>query len=387
MMRGGTEHRQEEGTPEMAEKSIVWFAALRSPKKLSLVTRVGQLLERAGLAGAIAEGDFVAIKLHFGEEGNTGFVSPVFVREVVARLKKHGGKPFLTDANTLYSGERWNAVDHLTNAIHHGFGYATVEAPIIIADGLSGGDSCEVAIEGFKHFESVRIGSAVVAADAMVAVTHVKGHEATGFGGALKNVGMGLGCRSAKQRMHADFKPEVTAEKCTACKRCVIGCPVQAIVIGPEKVAVVDYEICYGCGECVARCPEGAIATQWKTTPEALQEKIVEHVAGVLAGKEGKTVYLSFVTNVSPDCDCWNFSDAPVVADIGVLASPDIVAIDQAAYDLIVEAEGLPGGRGEGMGAGVDKFAAITGVDGTIAMRYAEEMGLGSREYELRRVE
>ena len=371
----------------MPEKPIVWFAALRSPKKTSLVTRVGQLLERAGLAEAIAEGDFVAIKLHFGEEGNTGFVSPVFAREVVKRVKAHGGKPFLTDANTLYSGQRWNAVDHLSNAIHHGFGYATVEAPIIIADGLTGGDSCEVAIEGFNHFESVRIGSVAVAADAMVAITHVKGHEATGFGGALKNVGMGLGCRSAKQRMHADFKPDPIAEKCTACRRCVIACPVDAITIGPDNVAVVNYELCYGCGECVASCSYGAIDIDWKTTPEAIQEKIVEHAAGVLKGKEGKVVYISFVTNVSPDCDCWNFSDAPVVADIGVLASTDIVAIDQAAYDMVVEAVGLPGGRGEGMGSGSDKFTDITGVDGTVAMRYAEEKGLGSREYDLRRME
>ncbi len=371
----------------MPEKPTVWFAPMRSPKKLSLVTRVGQLLERAGLGDTIAEDDFVAIKLHFGELGNTGFVSPVFAREVVTRVKAHGGKPFLTDANTLYSGQRWNAVDHLGNAIRHGFGYATVDAPIIIADGLSGGDSCEVPIEGYKHFESVRIGSVAVAADAMVAITHVKGHEATGFGGALKNVGMGLGCRSAKQRMHSDFTPEVTPDKCTACKRCVNACPVNAIVIGPDRYAVVDFDVCYGCGECVASCPYHAIATQWKTTPEALQEKIVEHVAGALAGKEGKTIYLSFITDVSPDCDCWNFSDAPVVANIGVLASTDIVAIDQAAYDLIVQAAGLPGGHGEGMGPGTDKFTQITGIDGTIAMEYAEEMGLGSREYELRTME
>ena len=220
-----------------------------------------------------------------------------------------------------------------------------------------------------------------------MAVTHVKGHEATGFGGALKNVGMGLGCRAAKQRMHADFSPEVTPEKCTACKRCVKACPVQAIVIGPDRYAVVDHEVCYGCGECVAVCPYGAIATQWKTEPEALQEKIVEHVAGAIAGKEGKVVFLSFVTGVSPDCDCWSFSDAPVVADIGVLASLDPIAIDQAAYDLIVAAAGLPGGRGEGLAAGSDKFTTITGVDGTVAMAYGEQMGLGSREYELRELE
>jgi len=371
----------------MSEKSVVWFAPLRSAKKLSLVKRVGKLLESAGLKDAIAEGDLVAIKLHFGEEGNTGFVQPVFLREVVHRVKKAGGNPFLTDANTLYSGKRKNAVDHLTTAIHHGFAYATVEAPVIIADGLDGREACDVPIVGFKHFESVRIGSAAVHADAMVAVTHVKGHEATGFGGALKNVGMGLGCRSAKQRMHADFSPEVTPETCTACKRCVKACPVQAIVIGPDNFAVVDRATCYGCGECVAVCPYGAIATQWTTTPEAIQEKIVEHVAGAIAGKEGKVVYLSFVTNVSPDCDCWSFSDAPVVADIGVLASTDIVAIDQAAYDMIVAAPGLPGGRGEGLAAGADKFTAITGIDGTIVMRYGEEHQMGSREYELRQLD
>lgn len=369
-------------------KATVWFAPVRSVKKESLIKRVGKLLVRAGLENAIAEKDLVAVKVHFGEEGNTGFVQPIFVREVVARVKKAGGRPFLTDANTLYSGKRGNAVDHLTCAVQHGFSYATVEAPVIIADGIDGRDAVDVQIgSGFRHFDCVRIGSAAVHADAMVVVTHVKGHEATGFGGALKNVGMGLGCRSAKQRMHADFKPEVIAEKCTACNRCVKACPVQAIAIGPDRVAVVDYEVCYGCGECVASCSFGAISTQWKTTPDAIQEKIVEHVAGVLDGKDGKVVYLSFVTNVSPDCDCWSFSDAPVVADIGVLASTDPVAIDQAAYDLVVAAQGLPGGRGEGLAAGDDKFTRITGVDGTIAMAYAEEMGLGSRSYELQTLE
>jgi len=368
----------------MSEKAVVWFAPVRSVKKISLVKRAGTLLEKAGLAGAIEKDDLVAVKLHFGEAGNTGFVQPVFLREVVARIKAVGGKPFLTDANTLYRGERSNSVDHLTCAIHNGFSFATVDAPLVIADGIDGREAGDVAIEGFKHFDSVRIGSAALHADALVVVTHVKGHEATGFGGALKNVGMGLGCRSAKQRMHADFSPEVTADTCTACGRCVKWCPVQAIAIGPDRVATIDHEVCYGCGECVASCPSGAIAVSWKTTPEALQEKIVEHVAGATSGKQGKIVYLSFVTNVSPDCDCWGFSDAPVVADIGVLASTDIVAIDQAAYDMIVAANGLPGGRGENLASGADKFAQITGVDGTIGIRYAEEMGLGTRDYELR---
>ncbi len=365
----------------------MWFAPVRTTRKQSLVTRAGRLLARAGLRDVVAEDDLVAVKLHFGEEGNTGFVSPVFLREVVSQIKALGARPFLTDSNTLYRGKRFNAVDHLECAIHNGFSLATVDAPLIIADGLDGREGVDVEIEGGTHFESVRLGAATVRADVLVAVTHVKGHEATGFGGALKNVGMGLGVRSAKQRMHSDFSPEVVGEKCTACGRCVEWCPVGAITIAPDRVAEVDYELCYGCGECVASCPSGAIAIQWKTTAEAIQEKIVEHVAGALAGKEGKTIFLSFVTNVSPDCDCWAFSDASVVPDIGVLASTDIVAIDQAAYDLVTAATGLAGTRGEGLSAGQDKFTAITGVDGARAMAYAEAMGLGTREYELRTME
>lgn len=362
--------------------SRVYFAPMRSRLKRSMVVRVGQLLDRAGLQDAISDEDLVAVKLHFGEAGNTAFVNPVYLREVVRKVRAAGGKPFLTDANTLYRGERANAVDHLACAVHNGFSFATVEAPLIIADGLDGREGVEVQVGG-KHFESVRLGAAAVHADAMVVVTHVKGHEATGFGGALKNVGMGLGVRSAKQRMHSDFRPEVSAEKCTGCKRCVQWCPVGAISIGPDRVATVNYEVCYGCGECVAACPYGGIATQWKTDANALQEKIVEHAAGALHGKDGKIVYLSFVTNVSPDCDCWGFSDAPVIPDIGVLASDDIVSIEQAAYDLVRQAGGLRGSRGEGMAAGDDKFHNLTGVDGTRAIAYAEEMGLGSREYEL----
>ncbi len=368
----------------MAEaKATVYHTPMRSPMKKSLVARMGSMIARAGLERRVEPDDLVAVKLHFGEPGNTGYVRPIFLREVAARIRAAGARPFLTDAGTLYRGKRANAVDHLTSAIQNGFAFSVVDAPVIIADGLDGREACDVRIEGFKHFDSVRIGSAAVHADALVAVTHFKGHEATGFGGALKNVGMGLGCRSAKQRMHSDLKPDVAAEKCTACRRCVNNCPVDAIAIGPDRVATIDYTACYGCGECVAQCPYGAIGIQWKTEPEALQEKIVEHVAGVLAGKDGKTLFVSFVTDVSPDCDCWAFSDAPLVPDLGILCSTDPVAVDQAALDLVNSVPGLAGSRAEGMAPGVDKFAEVTGVDGTIGLAYAQEHGLGTREYEL----
>jgi hypothetical protein len=226
-----------------------------------------------------------------------------------------------------------------------------------------------------------------VHADALIAVTHFKGHEATGFGGTLKNIGMGLGCRSAKQRMHSDVLPEVGPDKCNACGRCVKWCPVSAMAIGPDRIATIDRTLCYGCGECVAACPYGAIAVQWKTTPDAIQEKTVEHMAGALAGKEGKTLFVTFVTDVTPDCDCWGFSDAPLVPDLGVLVSTDPVAIDQAALDLVNSVPGLPGSRAEGMPAGVDKFKEVTGIDGTLGLAYAEAMALGTRAYDLTAVQ
>lgn len=365
--------------------ATVWFAPVRTTNKESLVTRCGKLAERAGLREVIAKDDLVAIKLHFGEEGNTGFINAVFAREMVRRIKASGGRPFLTDANTLYTGQRANAVDHIACAIHNGFSFATVDAPVIIADGLDGRDSVEVAIEGSRHFESVRIGMAAMHADSMIVMTHFKGHELTGFGGVFKNVGMGLGSRSAKQRMHADFKPKIVVEKCTRCGRCVEGCSVRAMRLEGDA-AVVDLDLCIGCGECVARCAYGAIRTQWKTDSQTAQEKIVDHASAVLDAKKDKVLYLTWVTNVTPDCDCWDFTDAPMVADIGVLASRDPVAIDQAAYDLVLAAPGVVGGQGEGTTPGEDKFAKVTGVDGTHILEYAAERGLGSREYVLKTV-
>ena len=386
-MAGAAGPIEHEGSDMADGKAVVYHCAMRSPMKKSLTSRVGGMIVRAGLESMLDEGDLTAIKVHFGEAGNTGYIRPVFVREIAARIEAAGAKPFVTDANTLYRGERANSVDHIACAVHNGWGFESVGAPIVIADGLDGREAVDVPIEGFKHFESVRIGSAAVHADALVAVTHFKGHEATGFGGVLKNVGMGLGCRSAKQRMHSDLHPDVKAEKCTACARCVKWCPVAAISIGPDRVASIDHDVCYGCGECVAACPYGAIAIHWETTPEAIQEKIVEHVAGALVGKEGKALFVTFVTDVTPDCDCWGFSDASLVQDMGVLVSADPVAIDQAAFDLVASVPGLPGSRAEGMPAGMDKFKEVTGVDGTLGLGYAEEMGLGTREYELTTVQ
>ena len=370
------------------EPATVWFVPMRTQRKKSLIERVGTAVERAGLTAVIDEGDKVAIKVHFGEKGNTGFVSPLYIREIVRLVKEAGGKPFLTDANTLYSGMRDNAVDHLTCAIQNGFSYATVEAPLIIADGLSGREGEDVEISGTKHFDSVRIGSAAVHADAMIVVSHVKGHGEAGFGGAFKNVGMGLGARSAKQRMHSAIKPHVDQDKCTRCKRCSQWCPVHCIDMGAihNGKAFIREEECIGCGECVAACAYGAIKVNWDTNSSDFQEKIVEHTLGALKGKERKTIYVNFLTNITPECDCWSFSDAAIVPDIGILASRDIVAIDQASYDKVTKATGNALSVAEGMKAGTDKFLAMHNVDVNVTMHYAEELGMGTRQYVLKEI-
>lgn len=362
--------------------SVVCFAPIQGARRTSLLSATEGLFDNAGLASCIEEGDLVAVKLHFGERGNTAFVPPIYVRRIVKKIEACGGRPFLTDSNTLYRGSRANAPEHIVTAIENGFGYSTVGAPIVIADGLNGKEYIEVRIDG-KHFETVKIGAAAAQADAMIVVTHFKGHEATGFGGAMKNVGMGLGSRSGKQMMHADFSPAIDVDECTACGECADWCPADAIEIG--EAAQVDEALCIGCGECVVTCPSEAIAVDWSTDATKMQEKIAEYVKGAVAGKQGKVGYLSFLLNVTPDCDCWHFSEGPIVPDIGILASKDLVAIEQASLDLVNSAPALAGTRLTDTAAS-DKFAAITGVDGTAILDYAQELGLGSREYELERL-
>lgn len=352
----------------------------------SLTARLGRLFNKASLREVVCKDDLVAVKLHFGERGLTSFIHPVFVRVVVEKLKALGVKPFLTDTNTLYREARHNAVDHVETALLHGFSYATAGAPVIIADGLRGHGSTDVPVQG-KHFQHVKIADGILDADSMIVLTHVKGHIVTALGGAIKNLSMGCSSRAGKHMMHAAIKPQVITKKCHGDKHCMRHCPVQCIQI-VEKSARINAEECIGCGECIVACPHDAVKFDWSKDAVLLQEKMAEFALGAVQGKENRCAYINFLLDITPHCDCHSWSDSFIVPDVGILASFDPVAIDQASIDLINAQTGLAGSLlKKNFSPGEDKFTGVFGeVDYTAQLRHAAQIGLGSRDYELIKV-
>ena len=363
--------------------STVHFMDLHANPKENLYAKLGRLMDAAGIADVFSQRDLVAVKLHFGEMGNTAFIRPVFLRRIVEAVKALGGSPFLTDANTLYAGTRGNAAAHLNTAIQNGFAYAVVDAPLIIADGLRGKSETAVAVNR-KRFKEVFIGTEIVQADALISVAHFKGHELAGFGGAIKNVGMGCASRRGKLAQHSTVSPKVDEDKCIACGECAAHCSQDALAVVDES-AVLDGDKCIGCGECILICPNSAITIQWDQAIPVFLENMVEYTEGVLKGKKEKSLFINFITSVSPACDCCGFNDTPIVRDIGILAARDPVAIDQAAVDLVNREHALPeSSLTSHHGAGEDKFKGLyPKVDWPIQLAYAEELGLGTRQYDL----
>lgn len=370
--------------PNPGKTSTVYLAGMRAEGNRSLLDKLEALCDKVGLAETVRDEDLVAVKVHFGERGSHTFVRPIFVRRIVDSIVAAGGRPFLTDTNTLYVGGRSDAVNHLVTAVGNGFAYSVVGAPLIIGDGLTGKDYVEVEVPG-RHIRQARIAGAVYHADGLVGVSHFKGHGMTGFGATLKNVGMGLACRAAKQEIHSEVKPWVDEEVCTACGRCTRWCPSGAITV--DGVATIDEDVCVGCGECTVNCLEGAIAVRWESEKANVQERMVEYAYAVLAGKSRKAVFFNFLTDIGPDCDCWPWSDASIVADVGILASTDPVAVDQAGVDLVNRSPAIPGTKLGGAHAQAeDKMGAVTGTDWSAQLVYAEELGLGTREYRLEHI-
>ncbi|MBW1836370.1 MAG: DUF362 domain-containing protein [Deltaproteobacteria bacterium] len=364
-------------------KSRVYFIDLRATFKENFVAKMERLLKTVGLCGAVKERELVAVKLHFGELGNTAFIRPVFLQKIVKSIRDAGGVPFLTDANTLYAGTRSDAPSHLATAIQNGFAYPVVNAPLIIADGLRGKSEISVTINQ-KRFKKVYIASEIIHADSLISVAHFKGHELSGFGGTIKNLGMGCASRKGKMAQHSSVCPKVKKKKCVGCGDCIDHCSRKALKLVEQK-AEINSKKCIGCGECILVCPNNAIQIQWNRSIPEFLENMVEYTKGVLQGKKEKALFLNFITDVSPACDCLPLNDAPIVRDIGVVASKDPIAIDQASVDLVNQEQALPGScLTKNTQPGEDKFAGMyPKVDWTIQLDYGQRLGLGSRSYEL----
>jgi uncharacterized Fe-S center protein len=352
---------------------IVYFAEL--PAESSLEQRLAatqRILASCGLPSVVAPGDRTAVKIHVGEKHNTTHVAPPIVRAVVEEVKRAGGHPFPTETSTLYKGERTNAVDHLRHAHAQGFGFEAIGAPFIMADGLTGNSEVEVPIKGLL-FEKVAVAREVLLADSLVAVTHATGHLGNGLAAAIKNLGMGLASRMGKLRQHASLKPVVDSQACTFCAKCLKWCPAEAIVERGGKAFIVS-ELCIGCGECLAVCRFDAVRHDWSSDLGQLQRRQAEHALGVIQDKRDKLLVLSYLTDMTRECDCVAASQKRLQPDLGVLASRDPVAADQAALDLTRERFGSSLAQ-----------AGWPQVDATVQLEHGEKIGLGSRTYELRR--
>lgn len=374
-------------TNKRMDKSKVYFTNLRTTPSSNLLDKMERLVKRAGITNIDFKNQFVAIKIHFGEPGNLAYIRPNYAARMATLLRSLGAKPFLTDCNTLYSGRRSNAVDHLESAMENGFNPISAKCEVIIADGLRGTDYREIEING-EYCKAPKIGAAIVDADIVLTMNHFKGHEQTGFGGALKNLGMGCASVGGKLELHSASQPIVDRENCKSCNICVKHCAHDAIHLDGSKIATIDYEKCVGCGQCVALCQYDAAVMGDGDTSERLNYKIAEYSKAVLLDKPN--FHISFIMNVSPECDCWNHNDAAIVPDLGIAASFDPVALDKACADIVINAPILETGNRLSDSPhhdhleGCDKFHIMhPETNWQAGLEHAEKIGLGTQEYEL----
>jgi uncharacterized Fe-S center protein len=369
--------------------STVYFISARVERfdyPRSVEGRLGRILGKIGLEKYFPKGELAAIKMHLGNPGNHHTVRPNFVRLMVDYLKKIGAKPFITDSVRL------KAYEYLETANRMGYNPMSLDAPVVIADGIFGLDS--VKVKAGKLLKDVFVPTAIHDASCMMVLSHVKGHIDSSYGGAIKNLAMGCvtavprGCswkEGGRGKMHFQMDDLMTWHKelCTFCGICVRTCPQDAISI-KGKTFLVDEKECWRCGRCTRVCPEKALIVP--VSHEKFSVALAEATQAVLSTfQKNRVFYVNFLFDIQPECDCMAMSDTPVVQDQGVLLSDDLVAIDQASLDLIAKAEPLPQSRGEGLKVkkGSDVLSMIHGKDSKTQIRAAEKMGLGKRKYQL----
>ena len=368
------------------DSSKVFFTTFKTTEKENLLEKLHRLMKTAGFESIDFKEKYAAIKIHFGEYGNLAFLRPNYAKVVADYVKELGGKPFLTDCNTLYVGSRKNALDHLETAYINGFSPYQTGCHVIIGDGLKGTDETLVHING-KYVKEAKIGHAIMDADIFISLTHFKGHEMAGFGGTLKNIGMGCGSRAGKMEQHCDGKPKVKTEKCVGCKECAKICAHDAPVIENGK-SYIDHDKCVGCGRCLAVCPKDAIAAGFSDSIAILNYKMAEYSLAVCQNRP--CFHVSLICDVSPNCDCHSENDIPIIPDVGMLASFDPVALDKACADLCNKMSPI---KESVLGKNLEKFENHAGHDHfdmthpdtewKSCISHAIEIGLGTDKYEL----
>ncbi|HNY12847.1 MAG TPA: DUF362 domain-containing protein [Candidatus Wallbacteria bacterium] len=353
----------------------VYFKSVPKNAAADEIARINlELILKTDVLSRVKIGNFVAIKMHFGDNGNIGHIKPETVKILADEIKRLNGRPFLVETSTLYVGARANAVDHLNIAYKHGFTYERTGVPIVMADGLLGHSHVPVSING-SHYKEVYVATDVPHYDFIISLSHVTGHVISGMGASLKNIGMGLAARGGKLAQHSNVNPSVVAKKCVKCGRCQTFCPAGAISRG-EDAYVIDKIKCIGCGECIAICKNEAIKFSWKQSSKIVQEKMAEHALGILKGKEGHCVFANHMIHVTNDCDCMAKDDPAAFDDIGIAVSEDPVAVDRMTLDICLEKHGF-------------KFEndPTEPLNPYMQLEHGEKIKLGSMKYELAKVD
>jgi uncharacterized Fe-S center protein len=357
-----------EASANMKSK-VYWLPANRKEEAKSLSEKVEKLYLGLGLDEIVEKESFVAVKIHFGEKGNTGHIKPAWLERLVFRLKTETERAYFADTNTLYVGMRSNAVDYTNLAAQHGYSLEKSGLPVQIADGLIGENELEVKIN-LKHVKAAKIAAGILHADFLLCLNHVTGHVQTGLGAAIKNLGMGCASRAGKLEQHSQVHPHIKAKYCTNCGICLDYCPTQAIVQKEGSAFIVD-DRCIGCGECLVVCKIGAVKMRWDSDSARLQEKMAEYAYAVWSQFKGKIGFINFLLQVTKDCDCMSGNQPEIIPDIGILSSQDPVALDKASADLAAKA-----GRKDPLREGYD-------IDWSLQLKHGAKIGLGSMDYEL----
>ncbi|MGL5439552.1 MAG: DUF362 domain-containing protein [Filifactoraceae bacterium] len=364
------------------EKSKVYFTDFTAKPGYNLLQKLEKLVIEAGIKNIDFQNKYTVIKLHFGEPGNLAYLRPNYSKVIADLVKSLGSKVFLSDCNTLYVGRRKDAIEHMEAAYENGYNPFATGCQIIIGDGLKGTDEVYVPVNG-EFIKEAKIGRAIMDADVFISMTHFKGHESTGFGGAVKNIGMGCGSRAGKMEMHSDGKVHVIGRKCVGCKKCSTICAHQAITI-TEKKAKIDETKCVGCGRCIGMCNFDAIAQDWGSSNENLNKKMAEYTLAVV--KDRPQFHISLVCDVSPCCDCHSENDLPIISDVGMFASFDPVALDQACVDAANKAPVIEGSLLSlaSRKPHHDHFSSVhPDTNWEVCLEHCEKIGVGTREYEL----